>query len=115
MKEFILVFRADYRDMICVTDEGEMQERNIRWMRWIDDLIDKDHLSEGGNHLTPEGKVLRSHGVITNGPFRENKVSMMSYIQILAHSFDEAVEVARACPILTGEDTSVEVREICST
>jgi hypothetical protein len=111
MKEFILLFRADYSDIATVSDQ-ETQERNERWMDWIDSLEANDHLAEGGNHLNTVGKVLRSKGVITNGPFREEKTSILGYILILASSLDEAVELAKDCPILAGEDTSVEVREI---
>ena len=111
MKEYILLFRADYHDLEAVSAE-ETHERNNRWMDWIDDLVDKNHLVEGGNHLTPEGKVLYGNGVILDGPFRENKESVLGYILIIADSQNKAVELAQACPILAGEGTSVEVREI---
>jgi hypothetical protein len=105
MKEFILLFRANYQDEVT-------QERNNRWMDWINDLVDQNHLAEGGNHLTSEGKILRSNGEITMESLPENKESILGYILILATSFSEAVELAKNCPILTGEGTSVEVREI---
>jgi len=111
MKEYILLFRADYRDLAGVSAE-ETQERNNRWIDWIDDLVDKNHLGEGGNHLMSEGKVLRGNSAITDEPFRENKESILGYILILASSLNEAVELAKDCPILAGEGTSVEVREI---
>jgi hypothetical protein len=111
MKEYILLFRADYSDLASVSHE-ETRERNNRWMDWTDDLVDKNHLVEGGNHLNPEGKVLFGNGVITDGPFRENKESVLGYILILADSLVNAVELAQTCPILAGEGTSVEVREI---
>lgn len=111
MKEYLLLFRADYRDIAGVSAE-ETRERNNRWMDWIDDLVDQNHLSEGGNHLTPEGKVLRGNDAITDEPYRENNESLLGYILILASSFNEAVELAKNCPILAGKGTSVEVREI---
>jgi len=111
MKEYILIFRANYQDIAGVSAE-ETRERSNRWMDWIDDLVDQNHLAEGGNHLSPEGKVLRGKGAITNEPYRENKESILGYILILAASLDEAVELAKNCPILAGEGTSVEVREI---
>jgi hypothetical protein len=111
MKEFMLVFRADYNDISSVSKE-ETQDRNNRWMEWIDHLVTNNRLAEGGNHLTPEGKVLRGKDITSDGPFREVKESMLGYILIYAVSFSEAIELARACPILTGENTSVEIREI---
>ena len=111
MKEYILLFRADYSDIATVSVK-ETQERNERWMDWIDSLEANDHLAEGGNHLNSGGKVLRSKGVNTEGPFREVKESLLGYILILADSLNEAVELAKDCPILAGEGTSIEVREI---
>ena len=111
MKQFILLFRADYND-IASTSKEEMHERNSRWMDWIDRLVANDRLAEGGNHLTSKGKVLKSNERVTNGPFREKKESVLGYILILATSFDEAIDLAKNCPILAGEGTSVEVREI---
>jgi hypothetical protein len=111
MKEFILLFRANYQDIASVS-ANETLERNNRWMDWISDLIDKNHLAEGGNHLTPEGKILRSNGEITVESLPENKESILGYILILASSLDEAVELAKECPILAGKGTSVEIREI---
>jgi hypothetical protein len=111
MNEFMLIFRADYQAIFDATGE-EMQERNNRWMDWIDQLADNDHLAEGGNHLSPNGKVLRGQGASSDGPFREPKESVLGYILIYAANFDEAVELAKACPILAGKGTSVEVREI---
>lgn len=111
MNEFMLIFRADYQAIASASGE-EMQERNNRWMDWIDQLADNDHLAEGGNHLSLKGKVLRGPDSISEGPFREPKESVLGYILINATNFDEAVELAKACPILAGTGTSVEVREI---
>ena len=111
MKEYILLFRANYQDIANVSAEVT-QERNNRWMDWINDLVDNNHLAEGGNHLTPEGKILRSNGEFTVESLPRDKESLLGYILILASSFNEAVELAKGCPILTGKGTSVEVREI---
>jgi hypothetical protein len=111
MKEFILLFRANYQDIASVSSEVT-HERNNRWMDWINDLVDNNHLAEGGNHLTPEGKIIRSNSEITVESLPMNKESILGYILILASSLDEAVELAKGSPILAGKGTSVEVREI---
>jgi hypothetical protein len=111
MKEYILLFKADYRDLAGVS-AGETRERNNCWMDWIDDLVDKNHLSEGGNHLIPEGKIIRNEGEILVESIPKNRESILGYIMILASSLDDAVELAKDRPILAGKGTSVEVREI---
>ena len=70
MNEFILLFRANYQNILNVSAE-EMHKRNDRWMDWIDDLEAKNQLAEGGNHLSASGKVLRAHGEMTDGVFCE--------------------------------------------
>jgi hypothetical protein len=111
MKEFILFFKANYKDIEGVSAQ-ETRERNNRWMDWIDELVDKNHLAEGGNHLAPNGKVLWRDGKIIHEAVSENKESILGYLLVLASSFDEAVELAKGCPILPKDGTSVEVREI---
>lgn len=111
MKEYILFFRADYEALKKVSNE-ENQARNISWMEWINMIDAQGQLSEGGNHLAIDGLVLHSNGLITEGPFRESKQSILGYILIKAESYDEAEDIAKACPILAGQDTSVEIREI---
>ncbi len=111
MKEFILLFRANYHDIASVS-AAETRERNNRWMDWINDLVDKNHLAEGGNHLMPEGKILRSNNEISVDSLNGENESILGYILILASSLDEAVDLAKNCPILAGKGTSVEVREI---
>lgn len=113
VKRYLLVFRADYNDVLDVSPEV-MQERTDQWMDWIGELYERKKLEEGGNHLSSDGKVIKSNGEILEGPFRENKESILGYILINAESYNEAVELAKTCPILEGEDTSVEIRQINS-
>ncbi len=49
--------------------------------------------------------------MITDGPYTVNRESVAGYIVIFAKDIDDAVRIARKCPILRGEGTSVEVRE----
>ena len=111
MKEFLLLFRANYNEIGYVSDE-KMQEWNDNWLIWLKGLVAKNALAEGGNHLDSGGKVIRDNGVITNGPYMERNESILGYILIKANSYEHAVEFAKDCPILDGEGNSVEVREI---
>ncbi|MEI6091237.1 MAG: YciI family protein [bacterium] len=113
MKEYLLIFRADSKAIEKVSQE-ETQDRNNSWMDWINWIDAQGKLAKGGNHLCTDGIVLHSNGLITEGPFTEIKESILGYILINAESYVTAVEMAKACPILAGEDTSVEIREIGS-
>jgi len=66
----------------------------------------------GGTGLSTEGRVIKPNHVITDGPYAEIKESLAGYILVRAKDFDEAVHLAKDCPILKGEGNSVEVRKV---
>ncbi len=49
---------------------------------------------------------------LADEPYTEKKESIAGYIIIKATNFNEAVNVAKGCPILQGKGTSVEVRKV---
>lgn len=110
MKEFLLVYRADYSAIANASLE-EMQVRTQRWMDWIAGIAAQNKLVDRGNRLTGSGKVLKESTVISDGPYTEIKESIMGYSLIKAASLEEATELAKGCPIFRIGGT-VEVREI---
>lgn len=111
MKEFVLIFRMDIMTKEVQPSPEQMKLYMTQWMGWIKDISAHGQLAEGGNHLSKSGKVLRSKNVMSEEPYSVNKESVAGYIIILAKDIDDAVSIARKCPILQGEGTSVEVRE----
>lgn len=110
MKEFLLVFRTDYNNMPQRTAE-EAQAITLRWMDWIKSIASKDKSVDRGNRLDNSGRVLKPSDVVTNGPYTDIKESIGGYTLIRAKSYDDAVELSKACPILSFGG-SVELREI---
>jgi hypothetical protein len=78
---------------------------------WVGGIAAQNKFS-GGTGLATEGKVLKANNIITDGPFAEVKESIAGFITIKAKDLDEAVSLAKGCPILKGEGNSVEVRQI---
>jgi hypothetical protein len=110
MKEYLLIFRTDYKNMQKNSPE-EMQSMTKRWMDWIGGISAKNKLADRGNRLASGGKVVRPDNVITDGPYSEIKESVGGYTLIKVDSYEEAVEIAKGCPILN-IGGNVEVREI---
>lgn len=110
MKEFLLIFRTDYSKIPEVTPE-ESQAVTKKWMDWIGGIAAQNKLLERGRRLTVDGKVLRANNVVTDGPYSEIKESIGGFTLIKADSYEEAVELAKGCPILTF-DGNVEIREM---
>jgi hypothetical protein len=110
MKEFVLLFRqADY-DYSKASPE-KMKELGKKWQEWVTGITSQGRLKSNGIRLSMEGKVLKSGGVITDGPFVEIKEKLGSFIVINAESLEEATTLAHGCPAIE-ENGSVEVRPV---
>ena len=71
----------------------------------------QNKLASPGNRLSTEGSVIKPEGIVTNGPYVEIKEAIGGYIIVKADSLDEAVALAKGCPILAIKG-NVEVRTI---
>lgn len=114
MKEYMLLFRMDITTPEAQPTKEQMQGYMHDWGKWIESIMNKDQLAEGGNHLSTNGKVLRPKNQSSDGPYTVNKESVAGYILLLAKDMDDALSIAKECPILQGEGTSVEIREVAS-
>jgi hypothetical protein len=79
---------------------------------WVEKLTRKE-IYNGGERLTRnEAAVIKgSTRQITDGPYTESKEIVGGYISIKADSLQQAIEIAKDCPIFNF-DGVVEVREI---
>jgi hypothetical protein len=112
MNEFVLFFRMDILSPEAQPSPEQIEMYMDQWQQWIDVLSSQNKLAEGGNHLSAKGTVIRPNNAFTEGPYEVNNESVAGYILIRAKDMDEAVALAKKCPILNGEGTSVEVRRI---
>lgn len=88
----------------------ERQASLQKWMDWLGSIAAQNKLTDKGHRLENSGKVVKND-LITNGPYVDIKESVGGYSFIKAESYDDAVEIAKGCPIhLVGG--SVEVREL---
>jgi len=88
-----------------------MQANLKLWMDWFGSIAAQNKLSDRGNRLAHDGKVVRPNQVITDGPYTEIKESIGGYIGVKAESLEEAATMASTCPVLL-DGGNVEVREI---
>ena len=110
MKDFLFVFRNDYKALEQRSPE-EMQISMKKWMDWIGNFAAQNKLIDRGNRLHGAGKVVNPGNVITDGPYAEIKELIGGYTLVKAASLDDAAEMAKNCPILEFGG-NVEVREI---
>lgn len=113
MDEFLILMRLDILTKEAQPSPEQMQVYMKMYHDWVAGITAQNKFL-GGTGLSTEGKVLKANNVITDGPFAELKESIAGFIKIKASDFDDAVSIAKACPILNGEGNSVEVRKIVS-
>lgn len=110
MKEFLLIFRDNYKTMPQLSPD-QMQALTQKWIDWVAGIAAQDRLVSRGNRLMSTGKVLKSNNAVSDGPYTEIKESILGYTMIKAGSYDEATKLAQGCPVFLS-DGNVEIREI---
>ncbi|MGH1366834.1 MAG: YciI family protein [Calditrichia bacterium] len=109
MNEFMMLFRSsgygDYQP-----SPEEIQATIKKWQDWIGGIAAQGKFSST-NQLGQEGKTLKPGNVVTDGPYAEVKELIGGYVIVKADSLDEALELAKGCPILE-VGGNVEVRNI---
>ena len=90
----------------------QMQQLIGRYVSWVERLREKNYYV-GGEPLAETGKVLsgKNGQTVTDGPFTEAKEAVGGYFILRARDLEEAVEVAKGCPIFESGGTA-EVRPI---
>ncbi len=113
MDEYLILMRLDLITKDAQPSPEQMQVYMKMYNDWVGGIAAQNKFV-GGKGLSTEGKVINSKNVITDGPYAETKESLAGYIMIKAKDIDEAVGIAKGCPILMGEGNTVEVRKIVS-
>jgi len=110
MTEFLLIFRSTPPTGDAVPSPEQLKEISKPWMDWIGGIAAQDKLSNRGNRLTFGGATVKP-GAVTDGPYAEIKEIILGYTIVKADTLGEAVELAKACPVLA-VGGNVEVRAI---
>jgi hypothetical protein len=79
--------------------EGEAEQKAVmqEWEAWYGKI--GSALVDGGNPFTPMAKTIAGDGKVTDGPAG---AMASGYSVIKASSLDEAVQMAKGCPVLKG-------------
>lgn len=111
MNDFLLIFRRNFAPGADQPSPEKLQGMMKDWQDWMGSIAAQNKLTDPGNRLAGEGKVVRPGNAITDGPYVEIKEAIGGYIVVRAASLQEAAEISKGCPILT-IGGNVEVREI---
>jgi hypothetical protein len=75
---------------------------------WLGSIAAQNKLVAQPRRWDPEGRIVKEKMVL-NGPYAEIKESVGGVLLIRANDYDDAVEIAKGCPVLPW-GASVEVR-----
>lgn len=107
-KKFLLIYRTPMSTEQKAPSPAEMQAILAEWGKWkarFPQILDM------GDGLLPTGKRIAG-GAVTDGPNVESKEIVSGYSIVGAQSYDEALKVAQACPVLFAPGASIELREL---
>ena len=113
MKEFLLLFRQPNYAQYNNASKETMQTLAKKWQDWAGGIAAQGKLVSNGPRLALEGKVLKTGGVVTDGPFMEIREILGSFLMIRAESLEEATTLAHGCPAIE-QGGSVEIRPVYS-
>lgn len=112
MKDYMLIYHGgDPAWMEHLTPE-QIGGVMAAWGEWMEKLAEGGNLVNGGAPLHVGGKRLSSDGVITDIPASEFKELVSGYSIIKANSIEEALELAKSCPVFSDPAVVLEVREV---
>lgn len=110
MKKYMLLYRRPEESYSYQPSPEEMEDMFKAWGVWKEKF--KKNILDMGDGLNPGGRVLGEKDSITDGPFVEAKEVLGGFSIVEAESYDQAVEVARECPVRNMPGSSVEIREM---
>lgn len=100
MNEFLLVFRRDYKTKNAQLSAGQMQTHQKRWDDWLENLAAQNLLARPFQRLDAQGIILNPNNIVESGPYFEVKECIAGLIVINAVNYEEALKIAKGCPIL---------------
>jgi len=110
MKEFMLVFRnAPVAQRDALTAE-QLKNVSKPWQDWIGSIAAQDKLASIGGRLEFDGATVTG-SIVTDGPYAEIKEILLGFIIVKTATKDEAIQLAKECPVLK-DGGSVEVRGV---
>ena len=114
MNDYMLFYKGGDKDWMTNTTPEAMAATMEKWGEWMGMLQEKNQLTSGGSPLDYAGKRLTADGVVTDVSLSEIKELVTGYSIVRANNIDEAIEIAKLCPIFEYPDITVEVREVAN-
>lgn len=102
MHEFLLVIHRDLTSANPIPSPDQMKEAMKPYQDWIGSIAAQNKLVEPPRRWDVDGRVIKhdKRTSVSHGPYHEGKESIGGAFYIKAKDYDEAVEIAKGCPII---------------
>lgn len=111
MNEFLMIFRHVPNGQNAPSPEA-IQANVKQWQDWMGGLA-KEGKFVSTQRLGINGKTINATELVSDGPYAEVKEIIGGLLIVKADTLDDALEIAKGCPILS-TGGSVEVRDMIS-
>jgi hypothetical protein len=100
MKEFLVVIHRDLTGKRPVPTPEQLKEVLQPYQEWIMGIAKHGKLVGAPQRWDADGRVITQSGPVLYGPYTEKHNSVGGLFLIKAKDYDEAVEIAKGCPII---------------
>ncbi|WP_221391511.1 YciI family protein [Dyadobacter sp. NIV53] len=100
MSEFLLAIHRDITSTDATPSPEQMKSAIKPYQDWIAGIGAQDKLIGNPKRWDLDGRFVKKGNTVTNGPYAEVKESIGGLFLIKANDYDEAVEIAKGCPII---------------
>ncbi|RPD38328.1 YciI family protein [Chitinophaga barathri] len=100
MNEFLVAIHRDLTSKDPKPSAEEMKAALKPYQDWIAGIAAQDKLVNPLKRWDTDGRVVKQNDMVLNGPYAEEKASIGGLFLIKANDYEEAVEIAKGCPII---------------
>lgn len=100
MQEFLIAIHRDLTSKNPSPSPEQMKEAMRPYQDWIASITAEGKLVAPPKRWDVDGRVISTAKKIHQGPYAEGIVSIGGLFLIKATDYDEAVEIAKKCPII---------------
>jgi hypothetical protein len=100
MNEFLIAIHRDLTSKHPSPSPEQMKEAMKPYQDWIAGIAAQDKLVAPPKRWDADGRVISTAKKIHEGPYAEGTVSIGGLFLIRAKDYEEAVKIAKGCPII---------------
>jgi hypothetical protein len=100
MQEFLIAIHRDLTGKHPAPSPEQMKEALKPYQDWIAGIAAKNQLVAPVKRWDVDGRVVSNSNKVQAGPYAEKTKSIGGLFLIKANDYDEAVAIAKGCPII---------------